>query len=296
MPRACAASSKTRSCSAAVTLGSARAAIWRAAGASCVSTSSRLPSSSVARKLMPVVLPPGWASEVTNPLSTKSSANGDDRDRPGHFLHHTSGGSTTGQDRVDPGPDELRCDLRSLLDAHGKAADDPHVLAVDKSRPTQLVEHRRIGDILAWQRRHYAEPIDPAGLLRAADRGVEEYRAAEQEHQLAASHSIGVPQDRRQVRACVGRITQSKGCESGIDLAFGTGLQETQLHLPARAASCSSRIVPSMRSEDDKQLNASRDDAQSCSFIARPPGENAWFPQSGLAVADSRRGRVARAR
>jgi hypothetical protein len=42
-----------------------------------------------------------------------------------------------------------------------------------------------------------------------------------------------------------------------------------------------------MRSEDDKQLNASRDDAQSCSFIARPPGENAWFPQSGLAVADS---------
>jgi hypothetical protein len=36
--------------------------------------SCRLPSSSVARILIPVVLPPGWASELTRPLSTKSSA------------------------------------------------------------------------------------------------------------------------------------------------------------------------------------------------------------------------------
>ncbi len=60
---------------------------------------------------------------------------GDDRDRPGCFLRHTGDRGATGQDRVDPGRDEHRRDLRGLLYTHREPADDLQVLAFDKPRP-----------------------------------------------------------------------------------------------------------------------------------------------------------------
>jgi hypothetical protein len=56
-------------------LESATAAIWRSPGTASIRISCRLPSSSVARTLTPVVLPPGLASELTNFDPSMSSVN-----------------------------------------------------------------------------------------------------------------------------------------------------------------------------------------------------------------------------
>ena len=53
-----------------VVLESARAAMRRSPGTASIRISCRLPSSSVARMLIPVVLPPGRASEFTSPDPT----------------------------------------------------------------------------------------------------------------------------------------------------------------------------------------------------------------------------------
>jgi hypothetical protein len=146
-----------------------------------------LPSSSVARKLIPVVFPPGERAHQS--AKNKIVGPGEDRDRPGCFLHHTGDRGATGQDRVDPSRDERRRDLRGLLCTHGEAPDHLQIIAFDKPRPTQFVEHRHIVRVLAWVHGHYTEPIDAPVVLRAADRGVEE-RGTEQDDQIAAVHSM----------------------------------------------------------------------------------------------------------
>src|SRR5262245_10569502 len=73
-PDACVASLRALSRPTSVELGSASAAMRRAFGNTPIRSSCRLPSSSVARMLMPVVLPPGLARERTSPAASMSSA------------------------------------------------------------------------------------------------------------------------------------------------------------------------------------------------------------------------------
>ena len=73
--RARAASCSFCSSRGAVVLVSASTAMRRSPGTPSIRISCRLPSSSVARMLTPVVLPPGRASERTSPDPTISSVN-----------------------------------------------------------------------------------------------------------------------------------------------------------------------------------------------------------------------------
>src|SRR5262249_61519636 len=69
-PDACVASLRALSRPTSVELGSANAAMRRAFGNNSIRSSCRLPSSSVARILIPVVLPPGLARERTSPAAS----------------------------------------------------------------------------------------------------------------------------------------------------------------------------------------------------------------------------------
>src|SRR5215471_120761 len=72
-PRACAASSSARTRDDVVVLLSTSAAIRRTPGTASMRISCRLPSSSEARRVTPVIFPPGWPSERAKPWPTISS-------------------------------------------------------------------------------------------------------------------------------------------------------------------------------------------------------------------------------
>ncbi len=73
MPRVRAASRICCTCSCFVLVASTSVAILRMSGTASISISWRLPSSKGVRMLIPVVLPPGRASEATRPSATMSS-------------------------------------------------------------------------------------------------------------------------------------------------------------------------------------------------------------------------------
>jgi hypothetical protein len=95
-----------------VVLGSASAAMRLAPGNSSIRRSWRLPSSSGARRLTPVVLPPGLASEATSPDLT----NGEDRNRCRRLLRRSNGNVTSAQDDVDLEFGKLRSNARKLIE------------------------------------------------------------------------------------------------------------------------------------------------------------------------------------
>src|SRR5262249_4753089 len=105
-----------------------------AAGTISIRISWRLLSSSVARMLMPVVLPPGRASEYDQALPDHVVGQGEDRDRACGRLRGPGGSGSAGEDGVDLRFDQVRCHGGKLLGAHRISATiHDQVLAFDKT-------------------------------------------------------------------------------------------------------------------------------------------------------------------
>ncbi len=94
-------------------------AICLACGTNSRSTSSLFTSSSEARMLTPVVLPPGEAVLATSPLATRSSAMpADDRSPQRGLLRRPDSGVPERHDKVDVTRHKFAGERGHLLDAH----------------------------------------------------------------------------------------------------------------------------------------------------------------------------------
>src|SRR5215471_16969985 len=185
MPRPRTASCSTWSCWDVVTLESASAANRRTPGTASIRMSWRLLSSSGERMLMPVVLPPGRASDCTTPSPSMSSPS------------VTIGIVWVNSRSVCVLIVHIRCRLddlsgqrRALFVAQAEATcHDCEVLPLDKSQHAQLIEERRYHRRIASLPDHDAKAIDMGRLLRAR-RERPRSGAADERYELAPLHSI----------------------------------------------------------------------------------------------------------
>ncbi len=161
----------------------------RIPGTASIRMSCRLPSSSVARMLTPVVLPLGRASEFTSPSPTISSAIATIGMRFRRLLHGANCHAPASIDDIDPGFDQLRRILRNQIDVRRKCAIiDREVLAFNETAASQFVEKK------SRLKAHRAEtetsnPDDRSAPLAAPRRErPRSGRAAEKGDELAPSH------------------------------------------------------------------------------------------------------------
>jgi hypothetical protein len=163
----------------------------RAPGRASRRISCRLPSSSEARSVTPVVLPPGLASERTNPWPTMSSV----KARIGIWAIARCAARTAASPPtpITSTPDFASsaacssiCSTRRPYPRSSTARFWP---SMKPSRRSSAKKRHMIGR-LAWTGEHRTEPINPPGLLRARGERPRGRRAAEQGDEIAAFHSI----------------------------------------------------------------------------------------------------------
>lgn len=112
----------------------------RAAGSNSIRISCRLPSSSVARMLIPVVFAPGRLSDCTSPAATMSSA------MPTIGILRVAACAAQGitrrvEDGVDPGLHDFARRLRETLERNRNAAAfDDEVLVLNETELCQLIK------------------------------------------------------------------------------------------------------------------------------------------------------------
>ena len=119
---------------------------------------------------MPVVLPPGRASERTKPEATKSEdratiGNREDRSRCGADCEHHQR-----KDNVRSSLGQRRRDVRALIFAKIKATNNElQVLPLNETEHLELVKKRDHPWCLTSGAGQYAKSVDASGLLRARD-------------------------------------------------------------------------------------------------------------------------------
>jgi hypothetical protein len=127
-----------------------------------------LPSSSGDSKLIPVMLPPGRASDAAKPSATHVLGHADKRDGPGERLQSSQWQLRTGNDRVGRG---FHHGLGNLADAFDRNAETTRnhaeISALDEAMGTQLIEERDDPRRVASNLGQKAETVGAASLLPA---------------------------------------------------------------------------------------------------------------------------------
>src|SRR5262249_2149930 len=165
--------------------------VGRPPGTASMRISCRLPSSSEARIVTPVVLPSGLARERTKPWSSMSSV----KAKIGMLAVARCAARTAASPpaRMTSTPASTRSAAWpsiSLRQQRETGCIDYEILAFDEAEPPQFIEQREIMRYIARARKQAAEAINASGLLSARHERPRDGRAGEQRDELAAPHSI----------------------------------------------------------------------------------------------------------